>query len=78
MPTVLLIDGYRFFFYMNDHEPIHVHVSKAGKEARFDLVPEIDLTYCRGFKKNELRDIVNLLVTHYDTFITAWRQTFGE
>ncbi len=78
MPTVLLIDGYRFFFYMNDHEPIHVHVSKAGKEARFDLVPEIDLTYCRGFKKNELRDILSLLVDHYDTFIDAWRQTFGE
>ncbi|MBO0948889.1 DUF4160 domain-containing protein [Fibrella forsythiae] len=78
MPTVLLIDGYRFFFYMNDHEPIHVHVSKAGKEARFDLVPEIDLTYCHGFKKNELREIVTLLVNHYDTFISAWRQTFGE
>ena len=53
MPTVLVINGYRFFFYMNEHEPIHIHVSKAGKEARFVLVPEIDLTYCRGLKKGK-------------------------
>nr|WP_262707519.1 DUF4160 domain-containing protein [Larkinella soli] len=27
MPTVLFIRGYRFFFYMNKHEPIHVQVA---------------------------------------------------
>ncbi|WP_363323604.1 DUF4160 domain-containing protein [uncultured Duncaniella sp.] len=26
MPTVLYIFGIRFFFYPNDHEPIHVHI----------------------------------------------------
>jgi len=26
MPTVFTQDGYRFFFYSNDHTPIHVHV----------------------------------------------------
>ena len=28
MPTVLYINGFRFFFYMNEHEPIHIHVEK--------------------------------------------------
>ncbi len=78
MLTVLLIRGYRFFFYLNEHEPIHIHVAKADHEARFVLVPEIDMTYCRGFKKNELRDIVNLITEHYDSFINAWRTTFGQ
>lgn len=78
MPTVLLIYGYRFFFYLNEHEPIHIHVSKAGAEARFDLVPEIDMTYNRGFKKNEIRDIVNLIEQHYDTIIKTWDSTFGK
>lgn len=78
MPTVLLINGYRFFFYMNEHEPIHIHVSKSGNEARVVLVPMIDITYCRGFKKNELRDIIDLILIHYDTIIRAWWQTFGE
>lgn len=76
MPTVLVINGYRFFFYMNEHEPIHIHVSKAGKEARFVLVPEIDLTYCRGLKKGEIREIIDIIEKHYDTFIDAWKNTF--
>jgi hypothetical protein len=78
MPTVLLIRGYRFFFYLNEHEPIHIHVSKSDAEARFDLVPEIDMTYNRGFKKNEIRDIVNLIDQHYDTIIKTWGSTFGK
>lgn len=78
MPTVLLIRGYRFYFYLNEHEPIHIHVAKGDSEARFVLVPEIDMTYCRGFKKSELRDIVNLITEHYGTFINAWRTTFGQ
>ena len=78
MPTVLLISGYRFYFYLNEHEPIHIHVSKSGKEARIVLVPTIDVTYCRGFKKNELRDIINIILERYDTLIDSWRKTFGE
>jgi hypothetical protein len=78
MPTVLFIRGYRFFFYLNEHEPIHIHVVKADCEARFVLVPEVDMTYCRGFKKSEVRDIVNLISEHYATLISAWRTTFGQ
>ncbi|QJD77889.1 DUF4160 domain-containing protein [Spirosoma rhododendri] len=71
MPTVLLIRGYRFYFYLNEHEPIHIHVSKGGSEARFVLVPEIDMTYSRGFKKSEIRDIVTIISDHYETIINA-------
>ena len=28
MPTVLRTNGYRFFFYINDHGPPHIHVDK--------------------------------------------------
>lgn len=78
MSTVLLIRGCRFFFYLNEHESIHIHVAKADHEARFVLVPEIDMTYCRGFKRSEIREIVNLITAHYDTLINAWRNTFGK
>jgi len=26
MPTIVRISGYRFFFYVNDHDPPHIHV----------------------------------------------------
>ncbi|MEO6283636.1 MAG: DUF4160 domain-containing protein [Dyadobacter sp.] len=38
------INGFRFFFYLNEHEPIHVHVSKGDSEARIVLVPELDIS----------------------------------
>jgi len=37
MPVVFEQDGYKFFFYSNDHEPIHVHVRYAGGEAIFNI-----------------------------------------
>lgn len=42
MPTLLLIDGFRFFFYsMENNEPIHVHVSKGDAVGKIWLEPEI-------------------------------------
>ena len=38
MPTILLIFGWRFYFYSNENnEPIHIHVEKAEMEAKFWL-----------------------------------------
>jgi hypothetical protein len=53
MPTILELNGFRFFFYANEHLPIHVHVSKAGASAKVELVPEIDIIYNRGFRSGK-------------------------
>jgi hypothetical protein len=38
MPTILLIRGWRFFFYANERdEPIHIHRRKAEKECKYWL-----------------------------------------
>ncbi len=42
------------------------------------IVPEIDVSYSRGFKKSEIRDIINLIAEHYATLIDAWYDTFGQ
>lgn len=41
MPTLLTIFGLRFFFYLDEHEPIHVHVHVVcnGKLAKIELEP---------------------------------------
>lgn len=43
MPTLLTIFGLRFFFYLDEHEPIHVHVVCNGKLAKIELEPQIRL-----------------------------------
>ncbi|MGN7888897.1 DUF4160 domain-containing protein [Dyadobacter endophyticus] len=78
MPTVLYINGFRFFFYLNEHEPIHIHVEKANCEARIVLVPEIVISYNRGFKKKELRSIIDIVVCNYGKIIQAWQDTFNK
>jgi hypothetical protein len=36
MATIFRARGYRFFFYAADlNEPIHVHIAKSGREAKF-------------------------------------------
>lgn len=36
MPTILVIAGWRIFFYSNENsEPIHVHAEKAEMEIKF-------------------------------------------
>ena len=38
MPTILYIDGWRFFFYSNErNEPIHIHIQKGDKECKYWL-----------------------------------------
>ena len=39
MPTLFVIFGFRFLFYSDDHEPIHVHVIKDGHEAKYNIDP---------------------------------------
>jgi hypothetical protein len=38
MPTVLLENGYKFFFYANGHLPMHIHVSRGDDYAKIYLV----------------------------------------
>ena len=39
MPTIKIINGYRFFFYVNDHSPSHIHIEKGDGTAKFRLNP---------------------------------------
>lgn len=37
MPTLFRAFGLRFFLYSNEHLPIHLHVSNADGEAKFNV-----------------------------------------
>ena len=40
MPKIFEYFGFIFYFFSNEHEPIHVHVMHSGKESVFDLIIE--------------------------------------
>lgn len=38
MPKIFEYFGFIFYFFSNEHEPIHVHVQNSGNETIFELI----------------------------------------
>ena len=73
--TVLREKGYRIGFYSSEpDEPAHVHVHKAGSEAKFWLDP-VQLSWNKGYRENELREIARILEEHEIELLEAWNET---
>lgn len=80
MPVILRSKGFRFFFYANEgapREPPHVHVEKAGVEAKFWLRPEIEVAYNDGFSAKALRELIGVIEQHRERIERAWNEFFG-
>lgn len=79
MPTLLIIDGYRFFFYSNENnEPIHVHVIKGSADGKIWLEPNIEVAYMHEFSSREIKDIMWLVKANYEQFKTKWNDYFSK
>jgi hypothetical protein len=77
MPTVFIKNGFRFFFYSNEHRPIHIHVRKGGGEAVFDVEGEVVLRESVGLKTRELKDAEDLAVEQQQLIIQTWHEHIG-
>lgn len=77
MPTVFTIFGYRFMFYSNDHEPIHVHIVKDGKEAKYNIKP-LEQVFNNGYKNHEIAIIESLIMENEDTIKERWIEYFKK
>jgi hypothetical protein len=76
MPTIYSENGFRFFFYSNDHLPIHIPVEKSGKTAKFLLDP-IELSNSKKFSASELREIRIIINSKVDLFKEKWNEYFN-
>jgi hypothetical protein len=76
MPTIFNQNGFRFFFYSNDHLPKHVHVEKSGKTAKYNLNP-IELVVSKKFSAAELRDIRILIQDNLKLIEQRWDEYFN-
>lgn len=74
MPRVFEKDGYRFFFYSNEHRPIHVHVRYGSGEAVFNIEPKVELRESNGLKVKELAKAETLAEEHRGLIIQTWNE----
>ena len=77
MPTLFHYFGLQFFFYSNDHEPIHIHVSNGQNEARFN-VQTLELIENKGLKAPELKHARLAIKENKETIITKWNEYFNK
>lgn len=80
MPTVFKTDGFRFFFYSNEGDPLeslHIHILKAGAEAKFWLEPEIRLARNDGFDAKTLRKLTIMITENKTQIERAWNEYFS-
>ena len=77
MPTVFTINGYRFFFFSNENrEPLHVHIEKAEKHAKYWLEP-VALAENYLFNSTELSKIEIIIQKHLLKIKEDWHGYFN-
>lgn len=77
-PTVFRERGFRFFFFSREEERPHIPVVSGDGEAKFWLVPEIELAKNYRYSRKQLKEIESMVEAHYDELVGAWRQHFTD
>ena len=78
MPTVFRFGPYRFFFYSGDRdEPVHIHVERDNKVAKYWLDP-IRLQSSGGFSRLELKQSRDIIIENHQLLKEAWNEYFGH
>ena len=76
MPTIMIIYGFRFFFYSNEESRMHVHVEHQDREAKIWL-DTFEVAYNHGFPDFILVRIIKLARKNEKAIKKAWISHFG-
>lgn len=85
MPKIFEYFGFIFFFYSNEHEPIHVHVNKNGCGVIFEILMEngklVELRQRASTKMPPLsaKDVATaetFVKTYYRNIVEKWVNFF--
>jgi hypothetical protein len=77
MPTVLRVQGFRFYFYANEgSEPPHVHVDKGDATGKLWLA-DVSWAYSEGFSPAQQGTIRHIVQQHHAELRAKWNEFFG-
>jgi hypothetical protein len=75
-PTILRQGGFRFYFFSREETRMHVHVYRAGGEAKFWIDPKIELAQNYDLTARQLNTARRLIMEHEDEIRAAWKAHF--
>ena len=85
MPKIYEYLGFIFYFYSNEHEPIHVHVAKAERESIFEIILElgqlVKITKRKSTSKTALtakeeKEVLIFIKKYYIKIVDKWINFF--
>ena len=76
MPTLLDINGFKFFFYANEHKPKHIHVMKNEDFAKIELD---NLKVTQDYlKPKDLKFALQIIKENKKEFERIWDEWFSK
>lgn len=76
MPTILLIMGWRFFFYANEgNEPTHIHCKKGDIECKYWLDRDnfaIEEAYGYNMSSKDRREVKRIIFEYFEFIEQEW------
>jgi hypothetical protein len=77
MPTLLNIFGLRFYFYSDEHTPVHIHIENSDGRAKINLLPAIEVVENRNIKSKDIKKALAVIDLYKEEFISAWHKHHG-
>jgi len=75
MPTILRYNGFRFFFFSNEHTPEYIHIEKGDGYAKVEL-KSLKLIENYQFSKKDIKIMLKIVEENKDKFLKAWYEYF--
>ena len=75
LPTLLNKNGFKFFFYANEHEPKHIHIMNSSGFAKVELK---NLKVVQNYlKPKDLKQALEIMKENQKEFERIWDEWFN-
>ena len=76
--TLLNIFGLRFYFYSDEHTPIHVHIDNSDGKAKINIFPTVEVIENKDIKSKDMKKALAIIDLYKEDFIKAWNEYHGN
>lgn len=78
MPVVIRQNGFRVVMYLNDHEPVHVHVKNADSEIKINALTLTLMNVKGNVSNRDIRKAVEIVAENQLLINQTWGELRGK
>jgi len=77
MPELFRLFGIKFFFFSNEHLPVHVHIENGDGDAKFQIKP-VKLISNNGIKNKDIKLAESIIEENEELIEKRWNEYFKK